>query len=63
MNDKAKVYKGFADCLVKIIKAEGPLGLWAGFMPIWARFAPTTSTQLVIFGMIKDRFEIQGGDS
>jgi hypothetical protein len=63
MNDKAKVYKGFVDCLVKIVKAEGPQGLWAGFMPIWARFAPTTSTQLVIFGIIKDHFDIQGGDS
>ncbi len=50
----AKIYSGFSDCAMKIIKAEGVAGLWAGFLPIWARFAPTTSMQLVIFGMIKD---------
>ncbi len=47
----AKLYSGFLDCAVKIVRAEGPGGLWAGFLPIWARFAPTTSTQLVIFGV------------
>jgi hypothetical protein len=47
----AKLYTGFLDCGIKIIRAEGPGGLWAGFLPIWARFAPTTSTQLVIFGV------------
>jgi len=57
----AKIYTGFLDCAMKIVKAEGAGGLWAGFMPIWARFAPTTSTQLVIFGIIKDYFDIQGG--
>jgi hypothetical protein len=35
----AKLYTGFLDCAVKIVKAEGPGGLWAGFLPIWARFA------------------------
>jgi hypothetical protein len=47
----AKLYTGFLDCGIKIVRAEGPGGLWAGFLPIWARFAPTTSTQLVIFGV------------
>ena len=56
----AKVYTGFVDCFVKIVRAEGPTGLYAGFLPIWARFAPTTSLQLVIFGMMKDRFNIAG---
>jgi len=56
----AKVYAGFVDCLVKIVRAEGPAGLYAGFLPIWARFAPTTSMQLVIFGLIKDNFGLEG---
>jgi len=42
------------------VRAEGPAGLYAGFLPIWARFAPTTSMQLVIFGLIKDNFGLEG---
>lgn len=43
----AKVYNGFVDCIVKIVAKDGPGGLYAGFVPIWARFAPTTCLQLV----------------
>lgn len=39
----AKIYNNAADCLVKIIKNEGPATLWRGFIPIWSRFAPTTT--------------------
>lgn len=35
--------------------------LWAGFLPIWARFAPTTTLQLVLFEIIKTTFKIEGG--
>jgi len=51
-----KQYKGFVDCVVKIVAQNGPLGLYAGFIPIWARFAPTTVLQLVIFEQIKPMF-------
>lgn len=55
MNQSAhnKMYNGFIDCLVKISKEGGILGLYAGFIPIWSRFAPTTCLQLVIFEQIK----------
>ncbi len=33
----AKVYSGFVDCIVKVVKKDGPQGLYAGFFPIWAR--------------------------
>lgn len=49
----ARIYKGFVDCFTKIIAKEGPSGLYAGFIPIWARFAPTTCIQLVIFEQVK----------
>lgn len=42
-----KIYNGMGDCLVKTIKAEGPLSLWKGFVPIWARFAPMATIQLL----------------
>jgi hypothetical protein len=49
----AKIYSGAVDCFRKIITQEGPLTLWRGFMPIWSRFAPTTTIQLVIFEQLR----------
>jgi hypothetical protein len=56
----AKIYKGFVDCAVKIITKEGVRGLWVGFIPIWTRFAPTTTGQLVIFSQLKILMNIEG---
>mmetsp|Transcript_25399 Transcript_25399/g.50666 ORF Transcript_25399/g.50666 Transcript_25399/m.50666 type:complete len:356 (+) Transcript_25399:196-1263(+) len=33
-------YSGIADCFGKILKNEGPLGLWAGFSAYYGRCAP-----------------------
>ena len=43
----AKFYNGFVDCFVKTVQEGGPLSLWRGFVPIWARFAPTATIQLL----------------
>ena len=56
----SKLYKGFFDCFLKILKERGPSGLYAGFIPIWARFAPTTCLQLVIFEQIKPIIGVEG---
>lgn len=56
----ARIYNGFIDCLAKIVKKNGVMGLYAGFVPMWARFAPTTTLQLVIFEQIKPIFGVQG---
>mmetsp|Transcript_16811 Transcript_16811/g.37309 ORF Transcript_16811/g.37309 Transcript_16811/m.37309 type:complete len:285 (+) Transcript_16811:90-944(+) len=53
-----KLYSGFADCLMKIIAKDGFGGLYAGFIPIWSRFAPTTCLQLVIFEQLKPVFGV-----
>ncbi len=42
-------YNGFIDCAKKIIKTRGAFSLYTGFIPIWIRFAPTTTLQLIIF--------------
>mmetsp|Transcript_24135 Transcript_24135/g.24725 ORF Transcript_24135/g.24725 Transcript_24135/m.24725 type:complete len:290 (-) Transcript_24135:376-1245(-) len=63
MNQKPgqeKLYNGFFDCVTKVVKNKGPLGLYAGFFPVWARFAPTTTLQLVIFEQIKPIFGVTG---
>lgn len=49
----AKLYNNAFDCFSKIIKNEGVTTLWRGFMPIWSRFAPTTTLQLVIFEQLR----------
>lgn len=49
----AKIYNNALDCFAKIIKNEGPTTLWRGFIPIWSRFAPTTTVQLVIFEQLR----------
>lgn len=50
----AKLYNGFIDCASKMLKTEGPLGFYKGFIPIWSRFAPTASLQLIIFEQLKN---------
>ncbi|GAX11795.1 hypothetical protein FisN_7Lh178 [Fistulifera solaris] len=42
-----KIYNGFSDCLTKTVQADGVLSLWRGFVPIWARFAPQATLQLL----------------
>jgi len=49
----AKIYNNAVDCAIKIATQEGPLTFWRGFMPIWSRFAPTTTLQLVIFEQLR----------
>jgi hypothetical protein len=55
-----KIYNGFGDCFLQIINKNGIKGLYAGFIPIWARFAPTTCLQLIIFEQLKPIFGVQG---
>jgi hypothetical protein len=43
------VYKGFGDAALKILQKDGPFAFYRGFFPIWGRFAPQATLQLVIF--------------
>ena len=47
--DKPKIYYTIFDTFFKIAAADGPLALWRGFIPMWARIAPTTTLQLLLF--------------
>ena len=49
----AKIYNNAIDCMYKIATKEGPLTFWRGFFPIWSRFAPTTTLQLIIFEQLR----------
>lgn len=55
----AKIYNNALDCFVKVVREEGPLVLWRGFTPIWSRFAPTTTLQLIIFEQLRGMMGMQ----
>jgi len=57
-----KLYSGFLDCAIQIVKKNGFAGLYSGFIPIWARFAPATSMQLLIFEQLQPVFGIEKGE-
>lgn len=42
-----KIYTGFLDCFTKTVAQDGVMSLWRGFVPIWARFAPQATLQLL----------------
>lgn len=42
-----QLYKGFVDCATQLATRDGPLSFWRGFVPMWARFAPTATIQLL----------------
>ena len=42
-------YNGLIDCFTKVLKHEGPFAFYRGFLPIWGRFAPQATLQLVVF--------------
>jgi solute carrier family 25 protein 14/30 len=54
----AKIYNNALDCAVKLFKKGGFMSFYAGFIPIWGRFAPTTCLQLVIFEQLKPIFGV-----
>jgi len=39
----AKIYSGMINAFTKIVASEGPMALYKGFIPVWGRFAPTTT--------------------
>jgi len=51
-----EIYTGFADCAAKTIKEGGVMSLWRGFIPIWARFAPTATIQLLTIEALYEAF-------
>lgn len=55
-----KIYNGAIDCVMKILGSEGPLGFYRGFIPIWMRFAPTTTLQLLIFEQLRGLIGMKG---
>lgn len=56
----AKLYDGFVDCAMKTVKEGGVTSLWRGFVPIWARFAPQATLQLLTLEALYEAFGFKG---
>jgi len=56
----AKLYDGFVDCAKKTVAEGGVLSLWRGFIPIWARFAPQATLQLLTIEVIYNNMGFKG---
>ncbi|KAL3758382.1 hypothetical protein ACHAWU_005052 [Discostella pseudostelligera] len=56
----AKLYNGFVDCAQKTVAEGGVLSLWRGFIPIWARFAPQATLQLLTIEVIYNNMGFSG---
>jgi len=56
----AKLYDGFVDCAKKTVAEGGVLSLWRGFVPIWARFAPQATLQLLGIEVIYNKMGFKG---
>lgn len=56
----AKLYDGFVDCAKKTIQEGGVTSLWRGFIPIWARFAPQATLQLMTIEVIYKQLGFAG---
>jgi hypothetical protein len=55
-----KIYDGFVDCAKKTVQEGGVLSLWRGFVPIWARFAPQATLQLLTIEVIYNAMGFKG---
>ena len=54
-----KLYNGFVDCIAKTVQRDGVSSLWRGFVPIWARFAPTATIQLLTIEVLYNMAGLQ----
>ena len=48
------LYKGMVDCFTQVINKEGLMAVYKWFLPVWGRFAPATTLQLIIFEQLKN---------
>eukprot|EP01065_Artemidia_motanka_P034970 TRINITY_DN42947_c0_g1_i1.p2 TRINITY_DN42947_c0_g1~~TRINITY_DN42947_c0_g1_i1.p2 ORF type:complete len:303 (+),score=85.52 TRINITY_DN42947_c0_g1_i1:68-976(+) len=47
------MYTGTFDCLAKTVRAEGVMGLWAGWIPGWMRLGPHTIVTFLVFEQLR----------
>lgn len=61
---RGKLYQGFWDCILKVCRAEGVLGLYKGMGPVFLRLAPHTVLSMLFWDLMRQQamkdFQRQG---
>ncbi|XP_074528070.1 solute carrier family 25 member 34 [Halichoeres trimaculatus] len=52
---RGRLYQGFSDCLLKVCKAEGFLGLYKGMGPVFLRLAPHTVLSMLFWDVMRQQ--------
>lgn len=49
-------YKGIRDCMTKIVRSQGVLGLYRGILPNFMKAIPAISANYAVYEMLKNSF-------
>uniref|UniRef100_A0A672JH62 Solute carrier family 25 member 34 n=1 Tax=Salarias fasciatus TaxID=181472 RepID=A0A672JH62_SALFA len=52
---RGRLYSGLSDCMLKVCRAEGPLGLYKGMGPVFLRLAPHTMLSMVFWDLLRQQ--------
>ncbi|KAL6464217.1 hypothetical protein MHYP_G00265340 [Metynnis hypsauchen] len=52
---RGRLYAGFLDCLVKVCRTEGVLGLYKGMGPVFVRLAPHTVLSMLLWDVMRQK--------
>lgn len=52
---QGRFYTGFLDCLVKVSRTEGVLGLYKGMGPVFMRLAPHTVLSMLLWDVMRQK--------
>ncbi|XP_037108847.1 solute carrier family 25 member 34 [Syngnathus acus] len=52
---RGRLYNGFFDCMLKVCKAEGLLGLYKGMGPVFLRLAPHTVLSMLFWDLMRQQ--------
>ncbi|XP_053724013.1 solute carrier family 25 member 34 isoform X1 [Synchiropus splendidus] len=52
---RGQLYRGFSDCIMKVCRAEGVLGLYKGMGPVFLRLAPHTVLSMLFWDLMRQQ--------
>ncbi|XP_062420092.1 solute carrier family 25 member 34 [Pungitius pungitius] len=52
---RGRLYRGFSDCMLKVCRSEGLLGLYKGMGPVFLRLAPHTMLSMLFWDLMRQQ--------
>lgn len=52
---QGRLYRSFSDCMLKVCRAEGVLGLYKGMGPVFVRLAPHTVLSMLFWDLMRQQ--------